>query len=268
MQGNDGDVAAKDESQASVAQLGGYAAGISLLTFSHAPAYLYSVFFLAAPLHLTMTAYMMRFATFELLTLPRISHLAQTYVTDGEVVSQADLDKKGATGFFGEFYKTKDDRWLTLAPRVGDVLSSSSDVDRSTWEVCSQVFRVSVRSTLHLRRTRWDHEAHTSPVSSVQDDRYLLLPCDSPRGALMSVLFHPDATTDDMLAAIFHAALVRNVLSSGAEWPSPPLRQVLSETRTQAREEFPKFQRALRARGWRTDELCFADHGHRVTWTT
>ncbi|KAM5537156.1 hypothetical protein V8D89_009089 [Ganoderma adspersum] len=241
MQGNDGDVAAKDESQSSVAQLGGYAAGISLLTFSHAPAYLYSVFFLAVPLHLTMTAYMMRFATFELLTLPRISHLAETYVTDGEVDSQADLDKKGVTGLFGEFYKTKDDRWLTLAPRVGDVLSSSSDVDRSTWEVCSQVFR---------------------------DDCYLLLPCDSPRGALMSILFHPDATSDDMLAAIFHAALVRSVLSSGAEWPSPPLHQVLSETRAQAREEFPDFQQALQARGWRTDELCFADHGHRVTWTT
>ncbi len=154
MQGNDGDVAAKDESQASVAQLGGYAAGITLLAFSHAPAYLYSIFFLAVPLHLTMTAYMMRVATFELLTLPRITHLAQTYVTDGEVDSQTDLDKKGSTGLFGEFYKTKNDRWLTLAPRVGDVLSSGSDIDRSTWEVCSQVFRVSVHSTLQVRCIR------------------------------------------------------------------------------------------------------------------
>ena len=146
MQGNDGDVAAKDESQASVAQLAGYAAGISLLTFSHAPAYLYAIFFAAVPLHLTMTTYMMRVATFELLTLPRISHLAQTYVSEGEVGSQNDLDKERATGLFGEFYKTKSERWLTLAPRVGDVLNSSSDIDRSTWEVSSKVFRVSCTS--------------------------------------------------------------------------------------------------------------------------
>lgn len=266
MQGNDGDVAAKDESQASVAQLGGYAAGISLLTFSHAPAYLYSIFFLAVPLHLTMTAYMMRVATFELLTLPRISYLAQAYVTDGEVDSQADLDAKGATGLFGEFYKTKNDRWLVLAPRVGDVLSSGSGADRSTWKVCSQVFQVRLPSTIPVRWVRYDHEAHTSPVSSVQDDRYLLIPCDSPRGALVSVLFHPDATNDDMLAAILHAALVRSVLLRSVEWPNPPLRQVLSETSAQVKDEFPDFQQALRARGWRTNELCFADHGHRVTW--
>ncbi|TBU33480.1 vitamin B6 photo-protection and homoeostasis-domain-containing protein [Dichomitus squalens] len=240
MQGNDGDVAAKDESQASVAQLAGYAAGISLLTFSHAPAYLYAIFFAAVPLHLTMTAYMMRVATFELLTLPRISHLAQTYVNDGVVGSQKDLDREHATGLFGEFYKNNGDRWLTLAPRVGDALNTSSDVDRSTWQVCSQVF---------------------------QDDRYLLLPCDSPRGPLISVLFHPDATTDDMLQSILHAASVRSLLSRDASCPTPSLRTVLSETRVQAQQDFSAFKQALHERGWRTDELCFADLGHRVIWT-
>ncbi len=144
LQGNDGDVAAKDESQASMAQLTGYAAGISLLTFSHSPVYLYSIFFAAVPLHLVMTVYMMRSASFELLTLPRLSHLAQAYVTEETVDSVEQLDKKGATGLFGEFYKTKSDRWLTLAPRVGDVLSAGSEVDRSRWQACSQVFQVSL----------------------------------------------------------------------------------------------------------------------------
>ena len=143
MQGNDGDVAAKDESQSSVAQLLGYASGISLLTFSHAPAYLYSIFFLAVPLHLTMTTLMMRCASFELLTLPRLSYLAQTFVEDRDVDAVEDLDKSAATGLFGEFYRNKQDRWLTLAPRISDVLSSRSDIDRSRWEVCSQVFQVS-----------------------------------------------------------------------------------------------------------------------------
>ena len=153
MQGNDGDVAAKDESQASIAQLAGYAAGISLLTFSHSPAYLYSIFFASVPLHLTMTVYMMRNATFELLTLPRISHLAEAYVAEGTVDSVEGMDSKGATGLFGEFYKTKSDCWLTLAPRVGEALSAGSEVDRSRWEVCSQVFQVSLfQSTICAER--------------------------------------------------------------------------------------------------------------------
>ena len=143
MQGNDGDVAAKDESQASVAQLAGYAAGISLLTFSHSPAYLYSIFFLAVPLHLTMTALMMRGASFELLTLPRVSYLAQAYVRERAVVSVDELERKAATGLFGEFYKNKGDQWLKLGQRASDVLRPGSDVDRDVWEVCSRAFQVS-----------------------------------------------------------------------------------------------------------------------------
>lgn len=165
-QGNDGDVAAKDESQASIAQLAGYAAGISLLTFSHSPAYLYSIFFLAVPLHLTMTAYMMRGATFELLTLPRASYLAQTYASDGEVGSLDDLDNDAATGLFGEFYKHKNDRWLTLAPRVSDVLSSSSDVDRSTWQVCSRVFQVRNKKCVYRGSAYVGHLVRTIAICS------------------------------------------------------------------------------------------------------
>ncbi|RPD59599.1 DUF647-domain-containing protein [Lentinus tigrinus ALCF2SS1-7] len=242
MQGNDGDVAAKDESQASIAQLAGYAAGISLLTFSHSPAYLYSIFFTAVPLHLTMTVYMMRNASFELLTLPRVSHLAQTYITEGTVDSVDSLDQKGATGLFGEFYKNKSDCWLTLAPRVSDVLSAGSEVDRSRWEVCSKVF---------------------------QHERYLLFPCDTPRGPQVSVFFHPDATNEDMLRSILHAAMVRSVLLKSTPWPGPEpaLRSILIDTHEWTHHDFPAFKQALEEQKWRTNELCFADLGHRVTWT-
>ncbi|RDX57081.1 DUF647-domain-containing protein [Lentinus brumalis] len=239
LQGNDGDVAAKDESQASIAQLTGYAAGISLLTFSHSPVYLYSIFFAAVPLHLVMTVYMMRSASFELLTLPRLSHLAQAYVTEETVDSVEQLDKKGATGLFGEFYKGKSDRWLTLAPRVGDVLSAGSEVDRSRWQACSQVF---------------------------QHERYLLFPHDSPRGPQVSVFFHPDATTDDMLRSILHAAMVRSVLLKSPD-SAPNLRSTLLDTHEWTHHHFAAFKRALEQQKWRTDELCFADLGHRVTWT-
>ena len=101
---------------------------------------------------------------------------------------------------------------------------------------------------------------------------------------MVSVFFHPDATNEDILRSILHAALVRNTLLDGKpclERPidpqecsslvasaSPSLRSILADTREGARRDFPAFKRALEDRGWRTDELCFADLGHRVTWTT
>ncbi|KAJ8494769.1 hypothetical protein ONZ51_g2110 [Trametes cubensis] len=256
-QGNTGDVAAKDESQASIAQLFGYASGISLLTISHTAGYLYSIFFLAVPLHLTMTAYMMRVATFELLTLPRISCLAQEYVTRGDVSSLEELDKSHRIGLFGEFYKNKGDRWLTLAPRVNEVLKSGTELEQSQWQVCAEVFK---------------------------DDRYLLLPLQAPQGPMISVFFHPDATNDDMLRSIVHAAFVRDALLRRQPTPqgdivpddgSPAhmdtlsltsLRSTLAESRQWTASNYPSFKESLEAQEWRTDELCFADHGHRVTW--
>ena len=101
---------------------------------------------------------------------------------------------------------------------------------------------------------------------------------------MVSVFFHPDATNEDILRSILHAALVRNTLLDGKPWlerssdpeecsslvasASPSLRSILADTREGARHDFPAFKRALEDRGWRTDELCFADLGHRVTWTT
>ena len=96
----------------------------------------------------------MKVATFELLTLPRATALAQSYATTGDVETLEDLDRARATGLFGEFYKSKNDHWSTLAPRMSDVLRSGSDVHRSMWEVSSRIFQVSPahRSRLVLRR--------------------------------------------------------------------------------------------------------------------
>ncbi|KAH9856628.1 DUF647-domain-containing protein [Lenzites betulinus] len=250
-QSNTGDVAAKDESQASIAQLAGYASGISLLTVSHTAAYLYAIFAVAVPVHLVMTAYMMRVARFELLTLPRASRLADAYVSEGgQVPSLAELDAARCTGLYGEFYRDKRDRWLTLAPRVGEVLRSGPDLDmeleRMRWQVCAGVFK---------------------------DDRYLLFPQD--RGRNVAVFLHPDAANDDILRAILHAAQVRAALepsaasahiSEHAEESQAVLLSTLMDTRARVEGDVVAFKLALEERGWRTDELCYADHGHRVTW--
>ncbi|OCH93058.1 DUF647-domain-containing protein [Obba rivulosa] len=235
-QSNTGDVAAKDESQASVAQLAGYAAGIGLLTVSHDPAYLYTIFALAVPLHLAMTALMMRCATFELLTLPRLSVLAEAYARKGEVMPLSRLEATRVTGVFGEFFGKTQDRSVTFAPRVADVIRDEEG-DRSRWALCSEVFR---------------------------DDKYLLYLPASPHACSASVFLHPDASSDDMLRAALHSARLRSMLAD----ESASLRESLKDSHTWTQEHFLTFKGALEDKGWRTDEVTFADHGHRLLWGT
>lgn len=86
-----------------------------------------------------------------------------------------------------------------------------------------------------------------------------------------------------MLCAIYHAALVRDALikREASSTDVPPaeglleptdtdsqaaLKLILADTGARAERDFEVFREALEAREWRTDELCYADHGHRVTW--
>ncbi|GBE87872.1 DUF647-domain-containing protein [Sparassis crispa] len=247
--GNTGDVAAKDESQASIAQLTGYAAGIGLLTVSHSAPYLYSLFFLVVPAHIVMTTCMMRVATFELLTLPRLAILTNQFTRDEkpmDLLSLNQIEEMRGTGLFGEFYKTKEQKYLFLAPRVADVIKDEADGAR--WVVCTDVF---------------------------MDEKYLLYPSPAPRTGSICVFYHPDATSDDMMRSVLHAARLRRTLlsddSSASRTPAPDscldaLHVALSDSAAWTRRNFGSFKQTLEAKGWRTDEMGFADHGHRVLW--
>ncbi|KAH8100958.1 DUF647-domain-containing protein [Cristinia sonorae] len=254
-QGNTGDVAAKEESQASIGQLLGYSAGIGLLTLSHSPAYLYSIFFLAVPVSLGITTWMLKLATFELLTLPRLSVLSRGFVSgkeggEREMKTLAEVDSEGSTGLFGEFYKRKHDKFLTLAPRVEDILTRNNAEVLTRWNTCADAFH---------------------------NERYLLYPSSSRSRPHINIFFDPLATTDDMLRSILHAARLRHILLSTSQTTShsrlpslppsmPGLDSALASTREWTNENFDEFKRKLDQCGWRTDEICFADHGRRVSW--
>ena len=152
-----GDVAAKAESQGSVSQLLGYGAGVGLLAVSQSAPYLFSIFAVAAPLHLVTIAYMLRVATFELLTLPRLEWLAKEYAAGAgrpeseeersllySLPSLAELERREETGFFGEFFKRKEDNYLELAPRLEDIIASPTPATRETWSACVEAFDVSL----------------------------------------------------------------------------------------------------------------------------
>lgn len=127
-----GDVAAKHEAQSSVAQLLGWTAGIGLLAVSHSAAFLYGIFFLAVPFHLTTTALMLKAATFELLTLPRLTVLCQKYMETKTVCSLEQLNASHAVGLFGEFAKRNHRKSFVLGSSFSD--SIQSEEQRVRWE--------------------------------------------------------------------------------------------------------------------------------------
>lgn len=144
-----GDVAAKSESQGSVGVLAGYALGVSLLTVSHSAPYLYSIFALAVPLHLGLTQWMLKTATFELLTLPRLSFLAREFLAtagrpeaERRVSTIGDLEREGETGMYGEYFKKSEDRYVVIAPGLEDIVSSTDIRAQVKWTVCVEAFEV------------------------------------------------------------------------------------------------------------------------------
>lgn len=94
-----------------------------------------------------VSALMLKFAAFELLTLPRVSLLASKFAAgDGaegrRVGGLKEIEQSNATGLFGEFYKNKRDQLVTLAPKVEDSIGSTEE-DIERWEICADAFEVS-----------------------------------------------------------------------------------------------------------------------------
>ncbi|OBZ72634.1 hypothetical protein A0H81_07685 [Grifola frondosa] len=188
------------------------------------------IFFLAVPVHLSITTWMMRVATFELLTQPRLSWLAREYVQDNDVLSLEEMEADKSTGLFGEFYKHKEDKYLSLAPRLTEVIGSDTDRSRERWEACTEVF---------------------------MNQKYLLYPERryAPRHATRRALAH-DAPERSSLA-----------VNSASTWDEEvSLQSTLADSLAWTEQKFDSFKRALEKKGWRTDEIGFADQGQRVLW--
>ena len=83
------------------------------------------------------------------------------------------------------------------------------------------------------------------------------------------MFYDPSVTNDDMLRSILHAARLRELLTNTLqESDSPDFRLLLEESTEWTKQTFPHFKAQLEAKEWRMDEVCFADHGRRVSWKT
>ncbi|TFY52984.1 hypothetical protein EVJ58_g9704 [Rhodofomes roseus] len=98
---------------------------------------------LCTPAHLAATVAMMRLATFETWTVPRLTVLAREYAApNGKqvVLSYKELLDARETGVFGEHFKSKKDQYVALAPRVADVVGRDAEPEASRWDICTNTF--------------------------------------------------------------------------------------------------------------------------------
>ncbi|EKM57809.1 uncharacterized protein PHACADRAFT_251666 [Phanerochaete carnosa HHB-10118-sp] len=260
-QGNMGDVAAKSESQGSVGILSGYAAGVGLLTVSHSAPYLYTIFALAIPIHLLITQWMLRAATFELLTLPRLSFLAREFASrasrpeaERELPTLGELERQRAIGVFGEYFKTKEDQYVQIAPDLDAVVSPTDLGARTRWDACVEAFN---------------------------DQPYLLYPYLMQQSECkIAVLLHPSATVDDRIQSVLHAAFLQrhlhNVMQIDPAESTPQelldndkvLKAALDDAKRLVALYLREFKTQLVEKEWRTDEIAVPELGRRVLWGT
>lgn len=98
-----GDLTAKSESQAAVALITGWLTGISLISFSHSPTFLFSAFFVLAPLHFIATRQLLLSAEFEVLNESKATLIITEYLKTERIPSMIDI--KPFERFFGESVK-------------------------------------------------------------------------------------------------------------------------------------------------------------------
>lgn len=107
LKGNVGDLVAKDDSQMSVAHLMGMLIGVGVISISHAPAFLFSIFAVLGPIHCAMTVALIRAARFEVLNQTQLTLLSRAFVREGKVPSLEEL--KPHERFFGEWLNSTED---------------------------------------------------------------------------------------------------------------------------------------------------------------
>lgn len=103
LQGNVGDLVAKDDSQMSVAHLLGMLSGVTAISISHAPLFLFGGFLVLGPVHFAMSMALLRAAQFEVLNETTLTLISRQYVKDLTVPGMEDLAPYGR--WFGERVK-------------------------------------------------------------------------------------------------------------------------------------------------------------------
>ncbi|KAJ3260938.1 snoRNP complex protein nop56 [Chytriomyces hyalinus] len=224
LQGNVGDIVAKDDSQQTVAHLLGLLTGITLLTVSHNPMFLFSVFFVIGPLHYLATIAFLNATQFEVLSSTKMLLLSDAYVRrDRRILQYREIEREGNTVWFGEWIQAG---WsgVKVSKIGGSVNSLFKEVD-----------------------------AVAVSLDVLRNENYLI----SYRRGKFGATFHQDATSTDVIQSILHITKLNQVLSENSvDLVSTDLnsfKRALAQTLEWTRAELPQFMQGLEANKWLMD---------------
>lgn len=264
LQGNVGDVVAKDDAQMSLAHLLGMLGGVSLLSISHTPMFLFGLFAAFAPLHFAITVTMIRAANFEILNQAKLTLLARAYVCDGGKVPNPEglLQKERGFGEWINYQVQKVPR-ISLGATVRDAFGKDEN------------------GLSALQRT----------VSVLKSEEYLL----TYRDGKIHVLYNAKAETHDVIISVLHAVKYHQTLvamgktlsdsetSSGNEYDTLPSSTIetcaslaaskeqvsvkaLQDSLRWTQQTYPKFMAELDEKDWESQSIFWGDTGSRVEW--
>ncbi|KAJ3102232.1 hypothetical protein HK100_004401 [Physocladia obscura] len=235
VQGNVGDIVAKDDSQETIAHLFGLVTGIALLSFNHSPMFLFSCFFLIGPLHYYTITKILNAIRFEVVSATKMLLLGNEYVRNGRVLNYGEIESGGETMWFGE--------WIPKGWSGVKVSKIGGSVD----VVFDGVY--GVRTALEVMK---------------EEDYLIGYRADTQA---YGITYHEDASPNDVMKSIVHLtkldSRVKEIEASGMV---VDFGVVLAETLEWTRHEYPKFAVEVEAKGWLTDAVFWGDEGNRCTW--
>ncbi|KAI9268074.1 vitamin B6 photo-protection and homoeostasis-domain-containing protein [Phascolomyces articulosus] len=103
LNGNIGDIVAKDDAQMSTAHLLGMLTGVGVISLSHEPIYLFGAFALLTPINIWSTIKMLDAAEFEVLNQAKLTLLSRTFIDTGKAVDYKELQPREIG--FGEWIR-------------------------------------------------------------------------------------------------------------------------------------------------------------------
>ncbi|OZJ03329.1 hypothetical protein BZG36_04220 [Bifiguratus adelaidae] len=236
LSGNVGDIVAKDDAQMSSAHLLGMLSGVGLITISHSPIFLFGAFAVLSPLNIWATFKLLRTAQFEILNQAKLTLLGRTYI-DQDVVLEMDQLKPKEVGF-GE--------WIKPYGQKGGVDAN-------------------IKLGVSAERSFAGGGEMLGTVEVMKSENYLL----SYKDKTVNVLFHQDATSNDVIRSIlhslkFHDVITQRGISRTEQWDT--YTAALKETLDWTRDKFGEFVAELDDKDWQSDYVFWNDAGLRVSW--
>ncbi|KAJ3100176.1 hypothetical protein HDU97_002457 [Phlyctochytrium planicorne] len=268
LQGNVGDLVAKDDSQMTIAHLLGMSTGVLLLYLSHSHLFLFLCFSLLAPVHFVATLYLVDAAKFEVLNRPRLLLICKGYVESALLMS----DRGGIGGVKGRVMGVEGVEKYQRG--FGEWLKKGVDVPRVM--MGEEVLKC------------FENEDQMQVALNVLEGEHYLIGL-RVRDGTFTLSYHQNATHLDVIKSLLHVTklwtLLREhhptVFRSSPDVPASPSPYLsmddemlgvdlfcreLVRSREWTCQAFPLLVAEMEVKKWETDAVFWEDGGKRAVW--